>query len=313
METRIRGVLSPKPSGSITITENGNYDVVDVANAVVDVRPSGTIEITENGEYDVANYEKANVQTKRSLKTLLDAKKSANRLFDSYQGEDQSLLVLYDDFENVEACSYTFFSNPNMIKAPHLNTKKCTNFDYCFQRCTNLKDTSGIDFSNGKSFRQTFQSSGIEKSPDSFKNFKNTFIQLNQTFASCTELTDVEIDCNNINNLSNFIQNCEKITNLTLYNIKIALQIASGTSYGHLITKESLIQIIGELIDTGSNKTLTIGSANLSKLTDVYVKITSTDADENGNVKLPFEVCNASDEGAMLITNYVTQKHWSLS
>ncbi len=42
MERRIRGVLSPKSSGSITITENGNYDVVDVANVIVNVKTSGT-------------------------------------------------------------------------------------------------------------------------------------------------------------------------------------------------------------------------------------------------------------------------------
>ena len=56
-----------------------------------------------------------------------------------------------------------------------------------------------------------------------------------------------------------------------------------------------------------------MGNTNISKLADVYVKVISEEPDENGNIKLPLTVCESTDEGAILITNYVTLKNWSLA
>lgn len=53
-----------EPTGTITITNNGIFDVHDYAEADVDVpaiTPTGTISITENGTVDVANYAEASV------------------------------------------------------------------------------------------------------------------------------------------------------------------------------------------------------------------------------------------------------------
>jgi hypothetical protein len=84
-----------------------------------------------------------------------------------------------------------------------------------------------------------------------------------------------------------------------------------------LLTLESLIGLCYELRDTGSSKTLTIGSANLAKLANVYVRaIEITDdmraADDLIDEKLPFEVCESTDEGATLISEYVLLKNWQL-
>lgn len=52
------------PSGSITISENGTYNVSAFAEATVSVPgliPSGTLEISSNGVYDVGNYASASV------------------------------------------------------------------------------------------------------------------------------------------------------------------------------------------------------------------------------------------------------------
>ena len=56
-------------TGSISITENGEYDVKQYAVAVVDVpageEPTGSISMTENGTYDVKQYALAVVNVRQ--------------------------------------------------------------------------------------------------------------------------------------------------------------------------------------------------------------------------------------------------------
>jgi hypothetical protein len=94
--------------------------------------------------------------------------------------------------------------------------------------------------------------------------------------------------------------------------------VGSGTSYGHLLTVDSLTHLIYELIKQSSSRTLTVGTANLAKLAGVYVKaIDITDEmraeDDLIDEKKPFVVCESTDDGAMLITDYAsTIKNWTI-
>ena len=65
-----------EPTGTITITNNGIFDVHDYAEADVDVpaiTPTGTMSITENGTYDVTNYAEANVDVNVTVNFNLPA------------------------------------------------------------------------------------------------------------------------------------------------------------------------------------------------------------------------------------------------
>lgn len=138
-------------------------------------------------------------------------------------------------------------------------------------------------------------------------------------FFSCNELTTIpKIDIRNASYLNSMFDYCKKLTNLTLLNIKRSLQVGSGTEYGHLLTVESLIGLCKELINENTARRLTIGSANLEKLANVYVKLVDiTDEmranDEFIDKKQPCEVCESTDEGAMLISDYVQLKNWTLA
>lgn len=141
-------------------------------------------------------------------------------------------------------------------------------------------------------------------------------------FYACTRLVNIfgSIDFRRATGNLNPISGCTVIENVTFKNIPQNITIASGTSWGHLLTPDSLLNTIQELwTNTSGTKTLIMGTANTAKLADVYVKlipITDEMRAEDGYIdkKAPFETCESTDEGAMLITEYVTTiKNWRLA
>lgn len=208
-----------------------------------------------------------------------------------------------------------FYNNQQTTKAPDLPYNIVRNMDYAFYNCFKLKDLSNLAkyaMNNVNRFDYCFYYCRelVEVPPILSPNLNG----LSNSFHYCDKLETIHgLNLMSVFSTQDAFKYCEALTNLTLYNIKRDLQIASGTKWGHKITKESLIQIISELIDTGSSKRLTMGSTNTAKLADVYVRLTGAAEEDEANPKLPFEICEASDEGAMLITNYVTLKNWSLS
>lgn len=136
-------------------------------------------------------------------------------------------------------------------------------------------------------------------------------------FYNCVSITNIEtLDFKEATNYSSNspFQQCKALETLKIININYALQIGSGTSWGHLLTLESLINTCKECIKQSATRKLTVGTANLTKLADVYVKftdssVTSIAVGEKGDVV----VCESTDEGAMTITEYMTLKSWTLA
>ena len=121
-------------------------------------------------------------------------------------------------------------------------------------------------------------------------------------------IREIKIMLSELNELHMMI--ARKNEYIKLLNVKISLQIGSGSTWGHLIQKECLIQIISELIKPESGtRTLTMGSANTAKLADTYVKL----LEDDGSGKYPFELCESTVEGAMTITDYCLYKNWQLA
>lgn len=207
---------------------------------------------------------------------------------------------------------------------PLLDISNVTSVSDLFRGCSSLITIPQLDIGNVTSTSAMFQDcSSLQKVPqlDTRKvmNFSNMF-----SSCSCLEtvpLLDMRSTYNK-SNCSGMFNSCKSLKNLTLKNIIYQLTIGSGTSYGHKLTLDSLLNTIKELHDNTagtSTQTLTVGSANLTKLADVYVKLVDiTDEmraeDEYIDLKKPFVVCESTDEGAMLITEYVTTvKNWQLA
>lgn len=222
------------------------------------------------------------------LQTLIDDNNSCGYLFSS-KSLDAIALVETLDTSNVTSFIYMFQNSSSLITAPKLNASKVTHMTSMFEGCSNLTTVPAYDT---PSLRFT-----------------------NNMFKYCSNLTTVEelnmISCDSSQNM---FYGCTSLTNLKLKNIKYNLQVGSGTSYGHLLTLDSLVGLCKECIKQSSSRKLTIGSGNIEKLANVYVKFTdSTQTEIAVGEKGEVEVCESTDTGAMLIKDYMTLKSWDLA
>lgn len=217
---------------------------------------------------------------------------------------------------NVTKLTGVFQSCKKLVSASLLNTSNATDMSNLFQACNALTSVPPIDCSSAKNTYQMYSNCSVLSSV-TVRNTQNV-TNMGSMFANSTKLTTVSgLDMRSVTSNSGIFYLCKQLTTIEAKNIKTALQVGSGTSYGHLLTVDSLVNLCYELCDTGSSKTLTIGTANLEKLANVYVKTIDVTGemraeDDLIDEKLPFVRCESTDDGAMLITDYVYEKNWQL-
>lgn len=244
-----------------------------------------------------------------SLKTLIDSKNRTSYLFSYYKGESVDDFISYNDTKNVTDMSYMFYECRLLTTVPQLNTSSCTNMTCMFHNCVSLTTVPQLNTNSCTEMFGMFQNCFLITTVPKLNTKKvNNFTY---TFYQCKSLETIpEMDVCNATNFTFMFYECYKLRYLKLLNVKANLQIGSGTSWGHLIEKDCLIQIISELIKPSSGtKTLTMGTANKAKIADTYVKL----LEDDGTGKYPFEVCTSTDEGAMTIEAYCNSKNWTLA
>ena len=210
---------------------------------------------------------------------------------------------------NVTDMGGMFYDCKSLTTIPQLNTSNVTNMSNMFYGCKSLTTIPQLNTNNVTSMHGTFSNCFLITTVPQL-NTKNV-LSFTYTFYQCKLLETIpELDMCSATDATFTFYECEKLRYLKLLNVKINLQIGSGTSWGHLIEKDCLIQIISELIKPSSGtKTLTMGTANIAKLADTYVKL----LEDDGTGKYPFEVCKSTDEGAMTISDYCLYKNWKLA
>lgn len=216
---------------------------------------------------------------------------------------------------------YLFYQNVNLKNSndvPSFDASVLTSTNDMFGYCSYLTSVPLFDTSNVTSMQSMFTRCYVLTSVPLYDTRKVQYFR--SMFESCEKLSTVPaLDLRNGTSMSNMFNGCKGVTDIQVRNIKANLQVASGTYYGHLLTVDSLIHLIYELINVGSARTLTIGAANLEKLANVYVKaVEITDdmraEDDLIDEKYPFVVCESTDEGAVLITDYASDmKMWTIA
>ena len=210
-----------------------------------------------------------------------------------------------------------FYGCSSLTTIPQLDTSSVTFMNSMFSNCSSLTTIPQLDTRSA-----TFMNSMFSKCSS-----LTTIPQLDTSsatdiagmFIGCSSLTTIpQLDTSSATNMDSIFSGCTNLTNCYLRNIKSSLIVGSGTTYGHLLTVDSLLYMIKELVNTGSSKTLTMGTANTAKLSSTYVKLINiTDEmraeDDLIDSKLPFEVCESTEEGALaILTDYVALKNWSI-
>lgn len=175
-----------------------------------------------------------------SLKNLLDTTKTTKYLFSSYEGNDITNLIQYNDTSEVTNMSYMyqwckatdfpqlnmskvtnvaymFYNCKNIVTAPILNLSNVQNCESVFRDCVNLTTCEISDFSNATSIN------GLFATCRKLKNIVSNLITPKVTdtgfmFYDCNALeTAPEMNTSNVTDMSKMFYSCNKLTTVPLY------------------------------------------------------------------------------------------------
>ena len=210
------------------------------------------------------------------------------------------------DTSSVTNMNGMFYNCKSLTTIPQMDTSSVTTMNNIFNGCFSLTTIPPMDTSNVTSMNNIFSNCKTLTTIPPMDTSNVT--SMNGMFNGCSSLTTIpQMDMSKVYNTSSMFNNCNSLTNLDLRNIEINLQIGSGTSWGHLLTVDSLVNTIKELVTQTSYKTLTMGTANLEKIANLYCKII-----DDTDPKKTMELCESTEEGAMTLTDYAKLKKWNI-
>lgn len=239
-----------------------DYEGGDDISGIV---PVGAINITENGEFDVTNYAQANVNIEAY--NIQDFINLINDYVSLFQGN-----INIENYDFLDGCDFTrknnyeamFYGNSDLRKAPNIKTSTLeygVNFARCFYDCALLE-----------------------------------------------EVPNYYMNCYSITGLGLLFRNCSSLKRIYCYGMNVDLDISASTQF----EVNDLVTILSNCRVVSSSRTLTMGTTNIAKLNNVYVKETGIEPYENLTLR-PCVICESTDEGAMLAIDYFNGKGWTLA
>jgi len=164
---------------------------------------------------------------------------------------------------------YAAFKNcSSLVIAPKfLNSENVRSFGEIFNGCTSLQTVQSFDASNLRSLGKAFRNCvNLINLPD-----LNTPLlsDVSEAFYNCSSLKVIPAwDFTNVVNnaavpTTNTFYGCSSLEEVHIKNITQNFNFSASTQF----TRDALNEIIGNLVDVGASRTLTIGATNLAKLT----------------------------------------------
>lgn len=175
-------------------------------------------------------------------------------------------IIKYNDTSNVENMESMFESCPKLTSIPQLDTSNVRNMTRMFYYCSSLTSIPQLDTSKVFYMERMFANCSSLTSMPQLDTSNVT--DMTVMFYDCVSLTSIpQLDTSKVTDMYRMFDNCSSLTSIKMKNMKVSFDISASTEF----TREALLEIINNCFDlTTLNKTatLTMGSTNLTKLTD---------------------------------------------
>ena len=168
------------------------------------------------------------------------------------------------DFSDLTDFSLMFFRCEKLLTAPQMDTSKANNMYNMFGLCYALQTIPQLNTSQVTNMSFMFQASDIQSIPEMDTSQVTNMAGM---FWNCDVLQTIpQLNTSQVTNMDDMFTYCSSLTDLGGFTgLKVNLDLSSSSK----ITHESLLNVINKAADvTASPATLTLGSTNLSKLTD---------------------------------------------